>query len=301
MKGNHGIAQILVLWALLLMGTLAAGFALSMRTEAQAARNGIDDLRAYYQARTGVSRAIMLLSTLPADNVVRMRIEGREGDCSYRVRVAGEGGKVDINSIPEDDLLEILKKGGLPDEEAESVRDAILDWRDGDEDPRPRGAEIAEYARLREPLRPRNGRLASIGELRCVMGVTQEFFDRFLSRVFTVHGTASRIDVNSAPEIVLASLPGVTREAVDEILSKRAEGAPVSPAELPEMAARGLLTQKALSMISGSGTSQIYEIASTGRSGQEVSHTVRCLTEVGGRKSVKILRWLDQAGREENS
>ena len=134
MRRDRGIAQILVLWALLLLGTLAAGFALSMRTEAQAARNGVDDLRAYYQARTGVSRAIMLLSTFPADNVVRMRIEGGEGDCSYRVRVAGEGGKVDINFVAGDDLLEILRKGGLPDGDAESVRDAILDWKDADDD-----------------------------------------------------------------------------------------------------------------------------------------------------------------------
>ena len=301
MKRERGIAQLLVLWALLLLGTLAAGFALSIRTEAQAARNGIDGVRAYYQARTGISRAIMLLSTLPADNVVRMRIEGEEGECSYRVRVSGEGGKVDINFVSGDDLLEILKKGGLADEEAESVRDAVLDWRDPDDDSRPRGAEAVEYAGLREPLRPRNGKLAGIEELRCVMGVTQEFFDRFLSRVFTVHGNASRMDVSSAPEVVLNSLPGVTREAVEEILSKRAGGVPVSPAELSGMAVRGLLTQKALSMLSGSGISQVYEIDSTGRSGRGISRTVRCLAEVGGRNSVKVLRWVDLATSEEAS
>jgi hypothetical protein len=141
--------------------------------------------------------------------------------------------------------------------------------------------------------------MAGVEELRCVMGVPQEFFDRFLSKVFTVHGNASRIDVYSAPELVLSSLPGVTPEAVAEILSKRAEGASISPAELSEMAVRGLLTQNALSMISVSGTSQVYEIASTGRAG-EVSHTVKFLAEVGGRGSVKILRWLDLSAREED-
>ncbi len=299
MRRDRGIAQILVLWALLLLGTLAAGFALSMRTEAQSARNGIDDVRAYYQARTGVSRAFMLLSTLPADNVIRMGIEGGEGDCSYRVRVTGEGGKLDINSVSGDELLEILVKGGLPEEEAESVRDAILDWRDADDDRRPHGAEAAEYSRLPESLLPRNGKLAGIEELRCVAGVTREFFDRFLSRVFTVHGSASRIDPSIASVIVLNSVPGVTREGAAEILSMRSEGAAFSAAELAGMAARGLLTRKAASMLSGRETSQVYEITSTGRAGGNVSRTVKCLAEVAGGGAVTVLRWVDLAARGE--
>ncbi len=158
-------------------------------------------------------------------------------------------------------------KGGLPEEEAESVRDAILDWRDADDDRRPHGAEAAEYSRLPESLLPRNGKLAGIEELRCVAGVTREFFDRFLSRVFTVHGSASRIDPSIASVIVLNSVPGVTREGAAEILSMRSEGAAFSAAELAGMAARGLLTRKAASMLSGRETSQVYEITSTGRAG----------------------------------
>ena len=42
MIGRRGIASLLVLWAMLLLGTLALAFSLSMRTEGQAARNGLD-------------------------------------------------------------------------------------------------------------------------------------------------------------------------------------------------------------------------------------------------------------------
>ena len=132
-------------------------------------------------------------------------------------------------------------------------------------------------------------------------GVSPELFDRFLSRVFTVHGNAARLDASLAPEAVLDSLPGVTREAVEEILSKRAEGEPVSVVELSGMASRGLLTQKAFSLLSGTAASQVYEIRATGRAGREVSHTVRCLVEVGGRKTVKVLRWVDLADRGDDS
>ena len=178
-RANRGVALLLVLWALVLLGTLALGFSWSMRTEAMAARNGIDETRAYFQARTGVNRAVMLLASLPADNVLAASIVGEDGDASYGVRVASESGKVDVNLVGEEVLLEILRKGGLPEEEAEGVRDAILDWRDEDDVPRPRGAERAEYGQMTEPITPRNGKMRGIGELMYVKGVTKGSTRRF--------------------------------------------------------------------------------------------------------------------------
>ena len=300
MRGKRGIAQLLVLWALLLLGTLALGFSLSMRTEAQAARNGVDDVRAYFQARTGVMRAVALLSTVPADNVMRTEIAGEEGDSSYVVRVESENGKVDINFVAEGVLLEMLRKAGLPDDGAEGLRDAILDWRDDDDNPRARGAEAPDYAQLPEPLLPRNGKLLSIDELRFVRGVTPELFDRFLSRVFTVNGTSPQVSYLLAPEVVLRSLPGITPEGAAQIVERRAADPPLSPAGLAAMVGEGLLTSQGLALIAGGGASNRYTITATGRAGAGISHAVRCLAEIsgGGKKAVKILGWLDQAPRE---
>ena len=298
MSGRRGLAQILVLWALVLLGTLAGGFALSMRIEAQAARNEIDGLRAYYQARTGISIATMLVSSFPDGGMAGVNIEGGEEDAAYRVKIMGEGGKIDINLVTEDDLFEILLKGGLSGRDAESLRDAIFDWKDQDDDPRPYGAEAADYARLREPLIPRNGKFTSVEELRYVMGVTQELYDRFLSRVFTVHSNTSRVNVSEASRIVLASLPGVSPEAVEEILAIREEKETVSLSDLSNLASRNLLTQKGHYMLANKTASKVYEITSTGMAGRVV-HSVRCMVTVGGgglgKKSAKMLRWVDLA------
>ena len=299
MTGKRGIAQLLVLWALLLLGTLALGFSLSMRTEAQAARNGVDDARAYFQARTGVARAAVLLATQSADNVMRMEIAGREGDASYEVRVESESGKVDINLVSEEVLLEILRKGGLPEGEAESLRDAILDWKDPDDTPRTRGAEAPDYAQLQEPLRPRNGKILAVEELRTVKGVTPEFFQGFLSRVFTANGNSPKVNFLRAPEVVLRSLPGVSPEAAAQIVARCAEDPPMSAADLAAMVGQGL-TSQGLALISGGQASNVYTITATGRAGTGVVHVVRCLAEIagGGNKPAKILRWLDQAPLE---
>ena len=301
MKGNGGVALLLVLWALVLLGTLALGFSWSMRTEALAARNGIDEVRAYFQARTGVNRAVAMLASLSADNVLAAAIAGEDDDASYDVRVESESGKVDVNLVNEEVLLEILKKGGLSEEEAEGVRDAILDWRDADDVPRPRGAERGEYGRRTEPITPRNGKIQGIGELMHVKGVTPELFDRFLSRVFTVHGNSPQVSYLHAPEIVLRSLPGVLAEAAAEIVARRAADSPLSYDDLASMVAAGGLTTQGLGLISGRQASTVYTITATGRAGTGVVHVVRCLVEITrrGEERVKMLGWLDKAPREE--
>jgi len=302
MRGaNRGVALLLVLWALVLLGTLALGFSWSMRTEAMAARNGIDETRAYFQARTGGNRAVVLLASLSADNVLTASITGEEDDTSYEIRVESESGKVDANLVGEEVLLGILKKGGLPEEEAEGVRDAILDWRDEDDVPRPRGAERAEYARMTEPITPRNGKFRGIGELMYVKGVTKDFHEAFLSRVFTAHGNSPRLNFLRAPEIVLRSLPGVSAEAADRIVAGRREEPPISAADLAPMVGSGMLTAEGLALLSGVSASNVYTITATGRAGNDVIRVVRCLVEVSGsgEKGVKMLGWLDKAPREE--
>ncbi|RJP23803.1 MAG: hypothetical protein C4529_03415 [Deltaproteobacteria bacterium] len=300
MRRTQGFAQLLVLWALALLGMLALGFSFAMRTEALAARNGIDGTRAYFQARTGVDRALMLIATVPADNLVREEIAEEDTDASYVVQVESEGGKVDLNFVPEGLLLEILKKGGLPDDDAERLRDAILDWRDEDDVARPRGAETGDYANLAEPVLPRDGRFRSVEELRYVMGVSPEFYRRFLSRVFTVNGNSPRVDFRHAPEIVLRSLPGVSPGALDRILAGRKEDPPISAADLAAMVGSGDLTAEALALVSGGNSSNAWTITATGTAGDNVARVVRCLVEYpgGGRKEVKILRWLDEVPRE---
>ena len=257
---DRGIALLLVLWALVLLGTLALGFSWSMRTEAMAARNGIDETRAYFQARTGVNRAVVLLASLPADNVLSGSIAGEDGDASYEVRIESESGKVDVNLVDEEVLLGILKKAGLPEEEAEGVRDAILDWRDEDDVPRPRGAERAEYERMNEPVTPRNGKILGVGELMHVKGVTREIHERILSRVFTAHGNSTQVNVLRAPEIVLRSLPGVSAEAAARIVAGRKEESSISAADLAAMVERGAADRAgALPALRGTFVERLYD------------------------------------------
>lgn len=295
MRAGKGFAQLIVLWALLLLGTLAMSFAFSMRTEALAARNGLDSSRAYYQARTGIHRAIAMLSSVPLDNVLREPPAGKEDDASYETRIESEGGKIDINFVPEAMLKEVLKNGGLSPEEAETVGDAILDWRDEDDMPRTNGAESPYYSSLANPVKPRNGKLASVDELLFVKGVTPERFGHLFSKIFTVYGFSPSVDINASPVEVLQVLPGFTPEAARAVVERRKEAFFRSPAEVSQFLAELGLPMTALPIFSFNRSSRIYTITSVGKTGERISREIECRVDFtgGGQKSVKILRWVD--------
>lgn len=82
-----------------------------------------------------------------------------------RYGAVDEGGKIDVNTASEEMLagLELL----TPD-----LLDGLLDYRDGDSDARPGGAEQEYYDRLPHPYVIPNGPLSTIEELLLVKGFT---------------------------------------------------------------------------------------------------------------------------------
>ncbi len=269
-------------------------FAFSMRTEAMASRNGLEGERAYYQARTGVDRAIALLSVAPADNVFSGPITGGEDGATYEVRVTPENGKFDINVIGEEALKEILQNGGLSADEAEGLGDAILDWRDEDDETRPRGAEEPDYASLPEPVKPRNGRFASVGELRYVRGATHEIYTRLLQAVFTVDSGMQGVNVNVAPVEVLRLLPGVTPELAALAVAHREENPFRSAADFAALLGTESAGPSSVPVFFSARASSGYTITSVGRAGGTVTRVIRCTIGVRGDPNpFKIRRWED--------
>ena len=74
-----------------------------------------------------------------------------------------------LNQINDDQAEALLAEFGLQGAELEEARDAFLDWRDGDDEPRLRGRERADYAA--EGVRPRDGPLRSNGELAAIPAI----------------------------------------------------------------------------------------------------------------------------------
>jgi type II secretory pathway component PulK len=104
----------------------------------------------------------------------------------YRFGVTDEAGKINLNAI-----LALDKGQGtiakqmlmaLPNM-TDEASDAILDWLDSDDTPRPSGAESDYYGSQSPPYQAKNGPLDSLEELLLVKGVTpQLLFGNDLNR-----------------------------------------------------------------------------------------------------------------------
>ena len=98
-----------------------------------------------------------------------------------RFGLIDESGKLDVNGLlnitlrgqPLDEVEQRNLLLGLPGM-TEEVADAILDYVDGDADPREFGAEADAYAALTPPRLPRDGPLNGVDELLLVAGVTPQ-------------------------------------------------------------------------------------------------------------------------------
>ena len=100
------------------------------------------------------------------------------GESRYAVRygVTDESAKLNLNSLMRlDPSGDTLSKAllNLPNMTAD-IADAVVDYLDADDTPRPAGAESSYYAGLSPPYRAKNGPLNSVDELLLVRGVTPQ-------------------------------------------------------------------------------------------------------------------------------
>jgi type II secretory pathway component PulK len=136
--------------------------------------------------------------------------------CTITLRAAGSA--IDVNTASEELLHNSLEALVSSSDRADSLTQALLDWRDPDDTPRPLGAEREWYER-EKAAQPRNGPLADARELQYVRG-----FDAIGGLDSLLDVEPARIDLSHAPLAVLAALPGFTSEAVARVGEERLRG-----------------------------------------------------------------------------
>ncbi len=196
------MALIAVLWIVGLLALVAAGAGSSSRVSSQLAFNAVENAKAGALAKGGVNRAVFsLLDPLG----LRERAVDGALYLSYRtasgrvvVQVRDEDGKIDVNGANRELLQGLLIAVGLEDgDAARSLAERIIDYREGNQDRLPDGAD--------RPIR-------HLGELRSVLGMTADLHER-LQPHLTIYADAEGFDPFWASDAALAALPGMTSDA----------------------------------------------------------------------------------------
>lgn len=146
------------------------------------------------------------------------------------IRVIGENGLIDINQANRELLKKVLEVLGVVDQEAETVLDAIEDFRDPDDLKHANGAEDNDYKVAGLDYGAKDAPFERIEELQQVLGITPLIYQG-LVRYLSVNARSSGINPMLAPRHILLLLADGDQAAVDEYIRKReeAEGAWVQP------------------------------------------------------------------------
>lgn len=257
---SKGVALIMALWVVTILSVVVLEFCFAMRTEVNVARNYKEEFQLSAMAEGGVQRGIIELIYRHDQGVQQKRktlayqelppekkewiMDGRpyslsfdQGTCD--VMVMSEGGKINLNMVPEASLRKIIAQFGLEGETRDVIVDSILDWRDPDDFYRVNGAENDYYQSLKEPYQCKNGNFDSIEELLLVKGVTPELFHGRkavkteegeaqegrigLKEIFSIYAPGAQIDMNSATAVALRGILGIPKEVAEKIVKEREE------------------------------------------------------------------------------
>jgi general secretion pathway protein K len=249
--GSRGIALIIVLWVIALLMVIVFSFSTLSRTETTSALGFREMIEKKNLAEAGLERGIFEIvfrkqKTRPIGEEA-WRPDGTPyilplGSGNVSVRTIEESGKIDINMLTDASgilLKNLLVQRGVAEEDADTIVDSLLDWKDsGDSDAhRLHGAESDYYQTLPAPYPAKNANFDTVEELLLVKGMTPGilFGDREkkgIAGLLTVHARTGKINVNSAPKEVLAAIPGIGPELADTLVSERTSRETLSIADI---------------------------------------------------------------------
>lgn len=229
---QQGVALVIVLWVIALLGVIAASYALSTRLETALARNWSESAKARSVAEAGLQLAVMeilSLATTAEEVAKKWRTDGTAYETSFagarlRIAIADESGKIDLNDAPAELIDGLLRTTGIEEEERAKLVDAILDWRDEDQLQRLYGAEDAEYEAAGLSYGPKNGPFDNVEELSLVLGMNADLYHE-LQNAVTVYSGAKGINPAVALRQVLLAIPGIDMGVADAYFLQKEQNA----------------------------------------------------------------------------
>ncbi|MBN2242520.1 MAG: general secretion pathway protein GspK, partial [Acidobacteria bacterium] len=316
-----GVVLVALLWIFIALSAIALSFARESRVETAAVRNSQSMEKAYYIARAGISETVYRLAHQRFSSPARPpglqqeptplelgRVEGEFGGGRFAVELEDESGKLNLNSdlLSEQQLRALVHATGIPPEDADTITDSIMDWRDPDNAHRMNGAEEEFYLTLDPSYAAKNGPVDTIEEILLVRGVTPEYYygrpektgdgsivyKYGLSRYVTVYSNRNQINVNFAPLPVLLSIPGMRPEDAERILERRLTRPYQNPREISDEIP-GALGAQTLQYLA-TQASGIYSMRATGYEGNsKVRRVIRAVISLDGNQQNfhRILYW----------
>ena len=214
---NSASALLLVIWAIMMLSAAMVAWTYWVHTNLERAGDESRAVEAKAMAHSGLALALHPSVTEKTPGLE----EAVNSMMGFRVRIIGEGGKLNINTLlqGEDPVrMEILKRWlelhGLDYQQREVLVDCLIDYTDADNVKRLHGVE--DEPGYTPPNRPFN----SIEEIAEVANVEPLLRSPGWEDELTIYSDG-RIDLSSANEEILRLIPGLSEPRIQTFLQKR--------------------------------------------------------------------------------
>ena len=241
LRDGSGFVLIAVLSVLALLSAMVIVLMGMSRGSVDAALLSSLETRRQAMLQSGLSLAAYELLQL---GLAPDRVNGQQfrfDDGTITLTVATDAGKVDLNASGKALLAAAYRASGLTALSPQSFAGRVIDWRDTDETEGEDGAEASAYAEAKLDYRPRNASFRNIDDLRWVMGVSAADITA-LRGFLTVYNPRGRLNSYAAPAAIIAALPKVATETVEEVVLARARPGTAASERLDDL----LLVQASL-------------------------------------------------------
>jgi general secretion pathway protein K len=219
-QSSDGFIIVAVLWILLMLATLATIYSIYVGQSALSL--GANDSALETELLTSAAlelTAYQLLVPEKEERPTHGDFHLRLGRANIGIRFVSEAARIDLNEAPKRLLAGLFVALGARRPDAERYADRVIGWRTepkgGAQDP-----ESSLYRAAGLSYVPRGGPFAHVSELWLVQGLPPALIERALPLV-TVYSGQPTIDVLDARPEVLAALPDMTEERLDNILNRR--------------------------------------------------------------------------------
>lgn len=240
-QAQHGFVLILVLWIIAFMLIGASFFAARIDRAIKLAQNAKYDQQVQRDIFSTRSEILFRMATTPFTReglgvgLEAIRLDGRayQGEAETIIRIQDNRGLINLNTADAGQLTRLLAHYGVNTRDTPYLIDALHDYIDADSLRRFNGAEAKDYELAGLPP-PRNARLITPAELHGVYGWARQknlWGKDNIEHLFTTSNSAA-INPNTAPETVLAILPGMNFELAKALASRRDQHPLVSETDL---------------------------------------------------------------------
>lgn len=238
---RDGFVLIAVLTVLTLLSTMVVVMLSMSRDSIDVAvlSNMTTKRQAMIQSGLALAAYQLFQIGLPPDRVNGAQFRFNTGVIT--LAVSTDTAKADLNASGKELLAAAYSAAGLTALSPKEFAARVIDWRDEDDDITSGGAEALDYENAKLDFAPRNGRFRNVDDLRWVIGLAPIDIQT-LRNFVTVHNPRGRLNAFAAPASIIAALPKVSAETVDEVLKARTERSATTTETLDDL----LLVQAAL-------------------------------------------------------